>query len=59
MPTPSRRRWFQFSLASLLWLILTVALALLYVKEHRHRLSVERELELSKPDVLGIDDNKG
>jgi hypothetical protein len=52
MPT-SRRRWFQFSIASLLWLMLVMALMVVIAKQHRE-LSVyrERELQNAKIQVL-------
>jgi hypothetical protein len=48
-PTPPRRRWFQFSIASLLWLTLVVALSIAGIREHRRRVMIleaqEAELE--------------
>jgi hypothetical protein len=36
IPTPTRRRWFQFSLRELFWLMLVVAISL-YAAKQRHR----------------------
>ena len=37
MPTSLRRRWFQFSLASVLWLMLVMAIAIYGINERRLR----------------------
>jgi hypothetical protein len=48
---PTHRRWFQFSLGTMLWLILTAALAIYGVSEHWRRIRAEKAYQLSL-DVL-------
>jgi cell division protein FtsB len=43
-PTPPRRRWFQFSLSSLLWLMVVLAIAAFGVRERRERRQLEAEV---------------
>ena len=38
MPTPPRRRWHQFSLGTLIWLTLVIALAVYGFHEHHLRM---------------------
>ena len=45
MPTTPRRRWFQFGLREMFWLLLVVALASFGVREHRERIRERGELE--------------
>ena len=40
-PHPTGRRWFQFGLGSLLWLIIVLALSLALFREHRRAASYE------------------
>jgi hypothetical protein len=46
MPTPPSRRWFQFSMASLLWLMLVAALATWRYVEHVARRRAETTILL-------------
>jgi len=39
----TRRRWFQFGVGNLLWLVLLVALAVYGINEHRQRTGLEAE----------------
>jgi type VI protein secretion system component VasK len=48
MPTSSRRRWFQFSLSSLLWLMLTVAFAIYGFSEHQQRVRTDANIAAIK-----------
>ena len=52
MPTP-RRRWFQFSIASLLWLMLVMALGVVIAKQHRE-LSVYRERDMQNAKLQAL-----
>lgn len=45
MPTPPRRRRCQFSIASLFWLTLIVALAVFGIREHQQRVVLDAEVE--------------
>jgi hypothetical protein len=55
--TPSRRRWYQFSLWTMFWLILTAALATYGINEHRLRVRAEtgesEAIAASKAMLLG------
>jgi len=41
---PTRRRWFQFGLRELFWLILVVALSIAATREYRLRKQLERDV---------------
>ena len=43
-PTPPRRPWYQFSIGTMLWLMLTTALAVYGFIEHQKRVRAEDEL---------------
>ncbi len=42
-PTAPRRRWYQFRLASLLWLMLFVPMCVFGIREHQRRVRLEAE----------------
>ena len=46
-----RRRWFQFSLASLLWLMLVIAVSVLGFRERQQRLILDAEVASLKAEV--------
>lgn len=48
MPDSSPRRRFQFSIASLLWLMLVLAFAAYGFREHRLRIEAEEQLAKSR-----------
>jgi len=54
MPTAPRRRWFQFSLSSLLLLTLVVALAVYGANENRHRMRLEAEVERLESELRQV-----
>ena len=54
LPTP-RRRWFQFSMASLLWLMLTVALAIVALREHRQRAILDAKAEAREAHIKRVE----
>lgn len=41
----TQRRWYQLSLPGILWLLLTIAIAVFGIREHRERLRMEQELQ--------------
>jgi hypothetical protein len=45
MPTaqPTRRRWFRFSIGSMLWFTITLGLVLAFGLEHRLRVLIDRD----------------
>jgi len=43
---PPTRRWFQFSLGTMLWLALVIALIVYGVNEHRLRMQAETEARI-------------
>jgi hypothetical protein len=49
---PSRRRWYQFGLGTMLWLMLTTALAVYGFNEHRKRVQAEDELRSDQVDIF-------
>jgi hypothetical protein len=45
MSETRKRRWYQFGLRELLWMILAVALAVVALREHQQRLRADAEAE--------------
>jgi hypothetical protein len=50
-----RRRWYQFSIRTMLWLMLLMALLAYGAKEHSHRVSLEAELSAIRAQLAADD----
>lgn len=40
---PTRRRWFQFSLGTVFWITVTVALTIVLIREHRENVELRQD----------------
>jgi hypothetical protein len=60
MSTPTTpRRWYHFSIASLLWLMLVVALLVAGFREHRQRVSLEADVAALAAKIERLDTQYG
>ena len=48
MPTPPRRRWYQFSLSTILWALVVIALALVAANERWQRAQLQAEADVRR-----------